>query len=68
MVLAHRADFTLSPQQGSCWCRSASQPDEAGEVVDQIDYADLDAGSGYADGAHEQLRAMLLGGEDVLDG
>lgn len=37
------------------------------EVVDQIGHADFGRCPGDADGSHEQLQAILLLGEDMLD-
>lgn len=39
----------------------------AGEVAGKVGHADLHLGASEADGAHEQLHAVLLAGEDVLD-
>ena len=42
-------------------------PDEASQIVGQIDHADLDPGAVDADGADEQAHPGLLMREDVLD-
>ncbi|GGO91193.1 hypothetical protein EV664_101543 [Stakelama pacifica] len=44
------------------------EPGKSVEVVGEVDHADLHLGAGNADGAHEQLHAVLLSGEDMLDG
>lgn len=43
------------------------KPGEPLEVVGQVGHADLDAGAGNADGAHDEAHAMLLAGEDMLN-
>lgn len=43
------------------------KPGETLEVIGQVRYADLDAGAGDADGAHDKSHAMLLTGEHMLD-
>ena len=43
-------------------------PDIAGQIVGEIDHADLGASSCDADGADEQAHARFLMGEDMLDG
>ena len=45
---------------------SPLEPGEALEVVGEVRQGDLGPGAGYADGAHDQADAMLLGGEHVF--
>lgn len=38
------------------------------EVIDQVRHADLDAGSGDADGSDDKAHRVFLPGEDMLYG
>ncbi len=46
---------------------SAFEPCEALEIIDQVGHADLDPGTGDADGADDEAHAVLLPGKNVLD-
>lgn len=46
---------------------SRFKPGEALEVIGEVRHADLDAGAGDADRAHDQAHAMLLACKDVFD-
>ena len=47
---------------------SAFEPCEALDVIDQVRHADLDAGSGDADGSDDKAHPVFLPGEDMLYG
>ena len=44
------------------------EPGQALEVIDRVCHPDFDWGASDADGAHHQTHAVLLPGEDMLDG
>ncbi len=46
---------------------SPLEPSEALEVIGEVGHADLDGGTGDADGAHDQAHPVLLSGEHMLD-
>lgn len=43
------------------------KPGAALEIIDQVGHADADVGAGDADRAHDEMHAMLLASEDMLD-
>lgn len=46
----------------------AFEPCEALELIDRVRHADLNAGSGDADGSDDKARPVLMPGEDMLYG
>src|SRR5690606_41960752 len=61
---SRRRFLPLSPSGGR---NSPLVPDIAGEIVGKIGHADLGAGAGDTDRAHEQAHAGFLLREDVFD-
>lgn len=55
------------PAFALCRRTSALEPGEALEVIDEVGHADIDPGTGDADGADEQPHAVLLACEHVLE-
>ncbi len=61
---------SAAPHPVFALCRRTSplEPGKALEVIGEVGHADLDPGTGDADGADEQAHAVLLPSEHVLDG
>ena len=57
--------WRLAPLSASCGRSSPLVPDEAGEVVGEVDHPDLGACACDADRAHEEAHAGFLLREDI---
>jgi len=65
--LCRRLGILPGPRSSSSFGRAPFQEGQPFEIVDEVGEADLDRGARQADRADEQIHAILLFGEDVLD-